>query len=87
MKVTIHTVGFAISPYFSSAIDSITGRAVDKAIVDLQQWEASTRYSTAMKAYIALSRVRKANDIFIADIISPTLFRCGPHPWPTTLLQ
>eukprot|EP00973_Karenia_brevis_P022889 3151350-Karenia_brevis.AAC.1 len=40
-----------------------------------------------MKAYIALSRVRKANDILIADIMSPTLSRCGPHPWPTTFLQ
>eukprot|EP00973_Karenia_brevis_P010586 1434367-Karenia_brevis.AAC.1 len=34
-----------------------------------------------MKAYIALSRVRKAKDILIADIMSPTLFRCGAHPW------
>eukprot|EP00973_Karenia_brevis_P013309 1808064-Karenia_brevis.AAC.1 len=40
-----------------------------------------------MKAYIALSRVRKAHDILIADIMSPTLFRCGTHPWPTILLQ
>eukprot|EP00973_Karenia_brevis_P037286 5140134-Karenia_brevis.AAC.1 len=55
-KVTIRTKGFAISPYFSSTIDSITGKKVDKAIVDLQQCEAFIRYSTAMKAYIALSR-------------------------------
>eukprot|EP00973_Karenia_brevis_P094433 12422457-Karenia_brevis.AAC.1 len=55
-KVTIHTKGFAISPYFSSTIDSITGKTVNKAIVDLQQWESFTRYSTALKAYIALSR-------------------------------
>eukprot|EP00973_Karenia_brevis_P033524 4622202-Karenia_brevis.AAC.1 len=83
----IHTKGFAISPYFSSTIDSIIGKTVDKAIVDLQQWEALTRCSTAIKAYIALSRVRKANDILIADIMLPTLFRCGAHPWPTALLQ
>eukprot|EP00973_Karenia_brevis_P064512 8963099-Karenia_brevis.AAC.1 len=31
-KVTIHTKGFAISPYFSSTIDSITSKTVDKAI-------------------------------------------------------
>eukprot|EP00973_Karenia_brevis_P068089 9471934-Karenia_brevis.AAC.1 len=33
-QVTIHSKGFAISPYFSSTIDidSITGRTVDKAI-------------------------------------------------------
>ena len=40
-----------------------------------------------MKAYIALSQVRKANDILIADIMSPALFSCGAHPWPTRLLQ
>eukprot|EP00973_Karenia_brevis_P059745 8317426-Karenia_brevis.AAC.1 len=40
-----------------------------------------------MKAYIALSRVRKANDILIADIMSPTLFKRGTRPSPTTLLQ
>eukprot|EP00973_Karenia_brevis_P029036 4005413-Karenia_brevis.AAC.1 len=70
--MTIHTKRFAISPYFSSTIDSITGKIVDKAIVDLQQWEAFIKYSTAMKAYIALGRVRKANDSLIADIMSPT---------------
>eukprot|EP00973_Karenia_brevis_P020639 2833675-Karenia_brevis.AAC.1 len=31
-EVTIHTKGFAISPYFSFTIDSITGKTVDKAI-------------------------------------------------------
>eukprot|EP00973_Karenia_brevis_P046318 6422854-Karenia_brevis.AAC.1 len=31
-KVTIHTKGVAISPCFSSTIDSITGKTVDKAI-------------------------------------------------------
>ena len=86
-QVTIHTKGFAVSPYFSSTIDSITGRNLDKGIVDLPPWEAPTKYSSAMKAYIALSRVRKADDILIAHIMSPTLFSCGAHPWPTRLLQ
>ena len=85
--MTIHTKGFAISPYFSSTIDSITGRTVEKALVDLPPWEAYTKYSTAMKAYIALSRVRKADDILIQEIMSPTLFACGLHPWPTRLMQ
>ena len=40
-----------------------------------------------MKAYIALSRVRRANDILIAGVVSPALFRMGAHPWPTALLQ
>ena len=86
-QVTIHTKGFAVSPYFSSTIDSITGRNLDKGILDLSSWEVPTKYSSAMKAYIGLSRVRKADDILIAQIMSPTLFSCGAHPWPTRLLQ
>ena len=85
--VTIHTKGYAISPYYSSTIDSITGRTVDKAIVDIPDWQAFTRYSTAMKIYIAMSRVRKAHDILLDKVMSPTLFRCGAHPWPTALLN
>jgi len=64
-KVTIHTKGFAVSPYYSSKIDSITGRAVTKAIVDIPIWEAFTRFSIAVKIYIAISRVRKAHDILL----------------------
>ena len=37
--VTIHTRGYAVSPYYSSTIDSITGRTVDKAIVDIPEWQ------------------------------------------------
>ena len=40
-----------------------------------------------MKIYIAISRVRKAHDILLDKIMSPTLFRCGAHPWPTALLN
>ena len=39
--VTIHTKGYAISPYYSSTIDSITGRTVDKAIVEYRTGQLS----------------------------------------------
>ena len=45
-KVTMHTKGCAISPYFSSTIDRITSRTVEKAIVDIPHWQAPTKYST-----------------------------------------
>ena len=34
-----------------------------------------------------MSRVRKAHDILLDKVMSPTLFRCGAHPWPTALLN
>ena len=34
-----------------------------------------------------MSRVRKAHDILLDKIMSPTLFRCGAQPWPTALLN
>ena len=40
-----------------------------------------------MKGYIALSRVRDADSILIAQSFSPKLFAQGPQPFPTLLLQ
>ena len=49
--VTIHTKGYAISLYFSSTTDSITGRTVDKAMVDIPQWEAFTKYKLVISLH------------------------------------
>eukprot|EP00973_Karenia_brevis_P004202 576858-Karenia_brevis.AAC.1 len=54
--VTINSQGFTLQPHFASTVDSITGRASHKAIVDLGNWRQNTSYATEMKAYVALSR-------------------------------
>eukprot|EP00973_Karenia_brevis_P004894 674385-Karenia_brevis.AAC.1 len=40
--VTINSKGFTTQPHFASTIDSITGRTLDKAIMDLGSWKQST---------------------------------------------
>eukprot|EP00973_Karenia_brevis_P045900 6355847-Karenia_brevis.AAC.1 len=59
--VAINSRGFALQPHFASTMDSIIGRALYTAIVDLGSWRRNTSYATDMKDYIALSRVRAAH--------------------------
>ena len=40
-----------------------------------------------MEGYIALSRVTDAEGLIIAQPFPPTLFRQGPAPYPTLLMQ
>ena len=44
-------------------------------------------FSRMMKGYIALSRVKKVDDLYLPQAFSPALFRQGPQPWPTSLMQ
>eukprot|EP00973_Karenia_brevis_P044651 6183149-Karenia_brevis.AAC.1 len=72
-------------PHFASTIDSVTGRILDKAIVDLGTWTQNTSYASDMKGYIALSRVRTAHDLLLTDMWPPTMLAGGAHPWPPDL--
>ena len=74
-------------PNFSTTIDGATGRTLDKAIAALGAWTDAATSTTAMKGYIALSRVRCANDILLAVPFSPCLFTQGPQRWPDFLLE
>ena len=40
-----------------------------------------------MKGYIALSRVKKVDDLYLPQAFSPALFQQGPQPWPSLLIQ
>ena len=44
--------GFPIIPYFSSIIDSITGKEMDKAKLDTGDWKDSTTFYMSMRMYI-----------------------------------
>eukprot|EP00973_Karenia_brevis_P069675 9686879-Karenia_brevis.AAC.1 len=41
----------------------------------------------AMKMYTALSRIHKATDIFVTDLMSPCLFASDEFLWPSRLLM
>ena len=44
-------------------------------------------FSRMMTGYIGLSRVKQADDLYLPQAFSPALFRQGPQPWPTLLMQ
>ena len=59
---------------------------MDTALVDLGSVGVVPSFTRAMKGYIALSRVKKADDLLLAQPFSPALFRQGKQPWATLLL-
>ena len=85
--IDISRRGFPIVPNFSTTIDGATGKTLDTAIADLGDFQVLPSFNRAMKGYIALSRVKKAEDIFLAQSFSPTLFQQGPQPWSTLLME
>ena len=86
-NIDVQRRGFPIVPNFSTTIHSATGRTLDTAIVDLGNMVSKASFDFAMRGYIALSRVRKAHDLLLAQAFNPALFRQGPQPFPTLLLQ
>eukprot|EP00973_Karenia_brevis_P049564 6878874-Karenia_brevis.AAC.1 len=72
--VTINSKGFASQPHFASTVNSIIGRALNRAIADLGSWRQNTSYAMDMKAYTAVSPVRAAHDSMLTDMLAPTFF-------------
>eukprot|EP00973_Karenia_brevis_P090612 12403431-Karenia_brevis.AAC.1 len=70
--VTINSKGFALQPHSASKNDSITGRILDKAIVDLGNWAQKVSYATHMNGYIAFSCDRAAHELLLTDMLPPT---------------
>ena len=58
---------------------------MDTALADLGGVSVVPSFTRAMKGYIALSRVTKADDMHLTQPFSPALFQQGPQPWPTLL--
>ena len=79
--------GFPLVPNFSSTIDSATGRTLNSEIADLGDIGSNPSFYAAMRGYIALSRVRAAHRLLISQPFNPLLFRQGPQPFPTLLLE
>ena len=77
--------GFPVVPDFSSTIHVATGRTLESCKADLGGFEDLPSYSSAMRNYIALSRVKNADSLLIARPFSPMLFQQGPQPWPSLL--
>jgi hypothetical protein len=70
--------GFSIVPDFAATVHAVTGGQLPTAIGELDTYEVAPTQEDALKGYIVLSRVEKANNIAIAQPSSPVLFRQGP---------
>ena len=86
-EIQIRRRGFPIVPNFSMTVDSATGKTLDTAIADLGDLSVLPTFSRAMKGYIALSRVRRVQDLYLPQPFSPALFRQQEQPWPTCLMS
>ena len=85
--IEIRRRGYGLVPNFSTTIDGATGRTIPKGIGDLGHWQDLATSTRAMKGYIALSRVTKADDFLLAQTFSPCLFTQGKQHWPSLLLD
>ena len=86
-NIDISRRGFPLVPNFSTTIHSATGRTMNSSIVDLGDIGSYPSFDAAMRGYIALSRVRAAHHILLAQPFSPMLFRQGTQPFPSLLLE
>ena len=79
-NIEIPRRGFPLVPTFSSTVHSAAGRTLASAIVDLGRFEDVPNAEAQMKGYIALSRIRDAHSLLIAQFFLPKLFAQGPQP-------
>ena len=86
-NVDIARRGDPLVPNFSSTIHEATGRTLSSSIGDLGDIGSHPSFQAAMRGCIALSRVRAAHRLLLSQPFSPLLFRQGPQPFPSLLLD
>ena len=79
--------GFPVVPDFSSTVYVATGRTLKSALADLGGLSEMPSFHQAMKGYIMFSRVTTAHKLLLVQPFSRLLFKQGPHPYPTLLLN
>ena len=85
--IEISRRGFAIVLDFASTIHGATGRTLSSGIPDLGALKDKPSPASAMEGMIALSRVKRMQDVVIARTFPPGLFQQGPALFPTLLLD
>ena len=85
--IEIHRRGFPVVPNFSTTLDGSMGMTMDTVPVDLGDVREKPSFNKAMKGYVAMSRVKKAEDLRLTPPISPALSRQGAQPLPTLLID
>ena len=83
----VRRTGFPLVPAFSGTAHSFTGATLDQAIVDCLDYRCTPKREDMAKSYVCIPRVRKADDLLIAQEFAPSLFRQGMMVGPQLLLQ
>ena len=66
--------GFPIVPDFTATVHAVTGGTLPR----LDVVDSTPSQEDALKAYIVISRVERADNILVAQPFSPALFHQGP---------
>ena len=83
----VRRTGFVLVPSFSGTAHSYTGATLSKAIVDCLSFCGKPTQEEMTKSYVSISRVRRADDLLIAQPFSPAFFRLGVMTGPHLLLK
>ena len=84
---SVRRVGFPLVPSLGGTAHSFTGTTLKSAILDLLHPTRTPRFDDVPNSYVGMSRVRDAATLLLAQPLAPCLFRMGPQPGPTLLLQ
>ena len=60
---------------------------MDAIIADLCHFDQRPNYESMLMGYIGLSRVKGADGLLLSEILAPMLFRQGPLPGPSLLIE
>jgi len=85
--VKIQRFGFPIVPDFGGTAHAYCGSTLTAALGDLLPWWRKPRLEDMLKGYIIKSRVKEAQQLFLAQPYNPHLFRQGLLPGPQLLLD
>jgi hypothetical protein len=84
---SVWRTGYQLVPNLGGTAHSFTGSTLDAGIVDLLDRSRTPRFDDVPRSYVAISRVRDASNLLLAQPLPPCLFRMGPQPGPFILLQ
>ena len=85
IKIMRH--GFPIVPDFGGTAHAYCGTTLEACLGDLLAWHGKPSHELSLRGYIIKSRVKRAENILLAEPYSPNLFQQGDIPGPTLLMK
>ena len=85
IKILRH--GYSIVPDFGGTAHAYGGTALDACLGDVPAWSAKPTRAADLRGYVIKSRVKRAQNILLAQPYWPHLFRQGDLPGPTLLMK